>query len=415
MGLAKSTAKYQDMVLLILSVIFNLPMSFAESSGIAFYRSPQSSFASGQMSKPSLESRLLRTEEEKNYGVEWNSKRYVLLANQITWGLDFPGPHSFQTVINTPIRKDASFQSSVVDIVPPQRFVIAQSFEKSGWIKVRFKDAVGFVRLEQVIGQCDFAQEAFLPKKGWLKIHHREGSFLIDADDRKHMINEFSHFKVNSQKGILVRESAGDSPPLLARLAKKEEHKAFWKISFLQGHGMVWWKDKESPLVQSETFTREELLKRKVYSYAVENKTGQGLISAQGIYKSVDGKIWKKVPEFKDEDHPVFLSSNKDWFIGNYRIKPSTNELEPYLRWDLVVQKYLRAHESAPRSFRLQKIEESDHGFLKLSFDVNGSHWQTEVLPLKPASFDRKRSAEISTSRRDPRLAKYEDSIQIFR
>lgn len=153
---------------------------------------------------------------------------------------------------------------------------------------------------------------------------------------------------------------------------------ARWGRLKTKDHGIVFWqmdayeRFSSKPSEAINKLTSEELLKRKVFdmaqSPALKNLR---LASANGVYRSLDGKHWSLVPSLKKKNYPIEFSPSGRLYVGPYVSDDHGHSFKEWVRWDLVTSALQRKVRTAPesqlfgsfgdRSLRLDQIRVLDH------------------------------------------------------
>ncbi len=280
----------------------------------------------------------------------------------------------FVNLIDTSMRKSATWESpSLTTIAKNERLKIL-GFD-NGFLKTEYRGLTGYVDLSHLVSRADFAVWAFHAEKNWLPVTHRENEFLVTAKKEKIPLVEFSSFTADPAKAVVINSDL-KLPPIRSHVHILESQAAHWVASQLPGHGLVWWKKQQwsdKVQVSQESFlTAEELLKRPIFSIALEGgKSVKGLVSAQGVFKTEDGIRWTKISEFGDQDLPVAIHSEGRWFIGSFQSFDRGKTFEPFIRWDRLAHMIEAFTGKNPRQIRLQKIEALKRGEMQLTVDTN--------------------------------------------
>lgn len=253
----------------------------------------------------------------------------------------------------------------LITTVPRLSRLIPLAFRGS-WVLVRYQNFKGYVDLNHFVSRADFARMVFHDKKKWTLVTHRENNFLITEKKEKLALDHILGFVTTTNRGIVSASGDDTQPPLQAHIEiiKPEAH--IWGISRLEGHGEVWWQKadllEESKPLAGDEITSDQLLKRKIYSISFESKKSlRGIVSADGIYRSEDGKIWKKVPQFGEQNLPVSIHPQGNWYVGSYKSTDRGSTFEPFIRWDVLAQTIENSIHRVPKTLRLTKLESLPH------------------------------------------------------
>lgn len=285
------------------------------SSAISFFRSKESLFPSGQVSRSELESKLLRSETELSYRSTWDNKEYTLQADQIIRDIqvarfvetnqttslyslnrtdslalkslaakttleilnveDFwarvkekngslqgwvplhtlQNTHDdlgvFTNLIDTYMRKEASAASAVITTLPRLRRILPLEIHKQ-FLKIQYEGQIGYVDITHFVSRADFANLAYHPKKNWIAVLYRNNDTLITKTGEAIPLKEILGYITNGRRGIIKKGDPSYGPPLRARVEVIKQEAHIWGLSQLAGHGEVWWKSKDLLLQDSK-------------------------------------------------------------------------------------------------------------------------------------------------------------------
>lgn len=279
----------------------------------------------------------------------------------------------FVTLIDTFLRKTPKSSSEVITTIPRLLRVDSLGIEK-GYLKVRYQGHTGYLDLVNLAGRGDFAMWAYHKRKGWLGISHREGGFLQTVNSLKIPLEDFLAFNPYTDRGVVSQKLSEDGPSIRSRVVITNNRAHRWVLSQLKDHGAVWWRleDPETlkPLAIENDLNNEQLLKREVVSVAFAGKSLKGLASANGIFRTEDGKTWKEISQFNGQNHPVNIHPDGVWFVGNFRSFDEGKTFEPYIKWDKLAQKIQVGLNTPPRHLRIANIEALSHSRIRILIDT---------------------------------------------
>lgn len=296
-------------------------------------------------------------------------------------------------LIPTELREKASTQSPTILKVPLEARLIAKAYHSSGWVRVDYEGRSGYIDMQHLVGRADFAQWAWQRKNGWFLVAHRNGSSLIGQDGRKVPLSQILGFAPNDQRWIVSKADHESGIPLRAHAEIIRIETTLWGVSQLPGHGVVWWKKdhlaqlKTTPQEQ-ETLTTEEFLKRPIFSYDVEEKSSlQGLASSQGVWRTLDGRTWTRIPQFGNQDLPVAIHPKGVWLVGTYRSVDRGLSFENSIRWDQLARSVENKLKQTPKKITLQKLSVLPNSDIQILLDtgretislrsqLESSHWE---------------------------------------
>lgn len=310
------------------------------------------------------------------------NKGYVLLTDLETPEED---PGVWTSLSEVTLKKSPEEKSKVVVHVQPRTRLQLISIQ-GDYAYVKTDSRAGFVALRDLVGRADFAQWAWHTKnKKWESVLYRDGANLILTADRKVPLHEYSAFKGVKNRALI----AGSHPvaKLGARVDLIEPTATKWTQSIVKGHGSVWWKtDLLEKSALHDTITTAELMKKKLAGISFDPKTKKGLASANGIYRTLDGKTWKKIPFFGQDNWPVFLHKLGVWYVGPYRSSDNGETFKPSIKWSELAETLQGRRNKAFTHFRVidvkghtdsQVILKIDTGvtIVNIKSHVLGNYW----------------------------------------
>lgn len=291
--------------LLIIAPPVGAALSTDAESALSFYRNKRSLFPSGQVSRNTLETKLVRTENEIIFRSQWDKKEFRLQADQIirdtqvtrfaetkaavpllaspqrsALQLKSLPPRSaveiiavdefwaqvqeeqgkiqgwiplhhlqsrhddtgyFMNIIDVYLRTEPRESSKIITTIPRLKRILPLEIQKN-FIKVQFGDHTGYADITSFVSHADFATLAYHPKKGWQQVLYRNNDSLIFQNGSVVPLKETLGFVANSRRGVVVRTGTSYGPPIRARVNIQKLEANLWGLSRIDGHGEVWWK-----------------------------------------------------------------------------------------------------------------------------------------------------------------------------
>lgn len=276
------------------------------------------------------------------------------------------------TITSLFLKEQRKEESKLITTIPQKERVKIISWDNEK-LFIQYQNFKGYVNSELVFMKADFATQALHQKDGWLSISYRKGTQLVDANKKEYPISDFKAYITNKYLAFsLINKING--PKIRSRLEIKNLSGEYWHVSLLPEHGEVWWKKTMPHLERTnkeQILKTDELIKRKIYSMAFYPETKlKGLISAEGVFKTIDGDHWKKIDFFKNENWPVTISKNKIWIVGNYKSLNEGESFEPYIRWDTLSQMVESTYSLSPKFMKLLKLEAKENNDIDLWLDT---------------------------------------------
>jgi hypothetical protein len=407
----------------LLPFIFSSHTSASTGVAVKFYQSPRSLFASGEVNLRDLEKQWQQDFSESSFLVERDHRQFWVTAESVARDLNLsewvihnrtqikykvirtqgssvlveaqPNQVSVWmpmselspvlqdlgaalTITTTQLREAATWKSnSILSLPANSRLQILQyqdtwalvSFQSMGQIK-------GWVDLNNLLLKSDFAAFALTDAKTWLPVQYREGSDLITQDQKKISLSKVRALK--TKPNLAVSLVTDDSQKLLLRqsltLLRTEDQ--LWSLSKISGHGSVYWKkaqarDTEESL-RAGDLSIDDLLKREVVSVSFHPKNPNiGVVSAQGIYLTVDGKSWRPISEFKKQNHPVLIDASSTVYVGTQRSFNLGKTFSAYLKMDQLTHLIETRQKTSAVQLKIRDLSSPHPGILKVELETN--------------------------------------------
>jgi len=278
------------------------------------------------------------------------------------------------TLIDSFLQKSAQSSGEIITTIPRNVRLMPLEIEKN-FLKVQYNTHIGYVDLSNLACRGDFAMWAYHKRQGWLGISHRENGFLMTVNNQKIPLNDFIAFSPYSNRGVISQKLSEDGPSIRSRVQILDQKAHRWALSVLEGHGEVWWRTEDTEqLTKSEStqqISTEQLLKKEISAFSfASTKSMKGLASANGIYRTEDGKTWTQIPLFEDKNYPVTIHPDGIWYVGSYRSFDEGKTFEPYIKWDKLAEQIQAGIHKAPRHLRIAQIEALPHSRIRILVDT---------------------------------------------
>jgi len=169
-----------------------------------------------------------------------------------------------------------------------------------------------------------------------------------------------------------------------------------WGRAKLTDLGEIWWPmneefddDKDSKI--HENLSTDAIFKRKIFDMASSPAIPSlKFVSAQGIYRTVDGKEWARINQFQDKNYPIAIAGNGAVFVGPYVSDDQGETFQQWIRWDSLVNTLRRHTRVTPQTLQIQEIRPEDpagrrvvlklsigeEALVKLVTDDQGMSWR---------------------------------------
>lgn len=402
-------SKFNQLILTALLQFFGPSGVQAAIPAQHFFRSPDSLFASGQASHAELNKKKFKEFQEIFFIAQKDSRSYKIPSEYIIRDLDLstrigntrtgkvgllvgfkgswisvvdgtgardwwnlseamPVPDDLGLAQNlNPVylrQKPVWKSETTVDLRAPTRLRILQI--KDSWAEVALYtdlDKKGWIEIGALITKYDFASFA-LPRRGkWTPIKYRQGTSLITGTNQKIDIQDVTALMTRPDLGMMLKEIEGFGLKQRSYVKVKSWESVSWAVSRLPGHGEVYWKasavDQQLQNTSiGQVVTYDEILKKPIFSVSFHPKNPRiGLISAEGVFFTEDGITWRKLPQFNNDNLPVAISNEHEFFVGGQRSSDQGKTFKPYLKWEQIATMMESKSKKSPRILRLTKIE----------------------------------------------------------
>ncbi len=231
--------------------------------------------------------------------------------------------------------------------------------EREGWFEVRVRESNGFIKKADAVTAQDLGTSA------------------------AHALND--HVPMKSAplpySDIATHVSSG------ARLKIIASQSLRWGYATLSDLGGIWWPmhelaEEEKNHAVKEELTTSELFKRKLFDMASSPAVNSlKFASAQGIYRTTDGRKWTKIPQFHDKNFPIAISSSGIVFVGPYLSEDHGETFEQWIRWDKLIAALKRYPNLSAQKIQIHEIhpEDSEGKKVKLKLGIGEEYLVTVV------------------------------------
>ncbi len=290
----------------------------------------------------------------------------------------------------------------LLEIPPHSRLVIVKITGKQ--FLVRYKGHLGYIPIQHCLSKIHFANTVKTLKTAhWLPVHQLTTSGLKTP---------YGLISFSSIKGIRVKKNlyftARKKTPLYLSPNYSKDHIQLiptfepvalikhlpvkWGFAKINSHhdvgSFAWWKVSSNhgeshlqkqrqkdlhstDLHSTDLHSTEDIFKRKVYAVA-SNPLNSKLMfaSARGVFRSTDGKTWRKLSKFGTHNHPIAIAKNGYVFIGSHKSRDNGKTFTPFLRWDKIAWAIHHNKKFSPNNLSLQEIKILDQRARKISIIV---------------------------------------------
>ncbi len=340
----------------------------------------------------------------------------------------------------TPLRTRPTTKSKPTSTLKPGVRVTPKSFSGE-FVEIEWEGKRQFAPFYSLLSRLDYAKKIRV-KSGWKDVlfvigelvQTNEDNFvkiediqaLVGNDKRAFVISGKANLRKRPDPGSDVVKQLGQFYPLTiletlnikwgkAQIAKNES--LWWKTSDFIGERQPAISPKthikrmeistaHNPKIQPEgalaglkTLTTDALFGRKIFDMATSPKIPNLMFaSADGIYKSLDGQSWEKVPQFGRHNYPLAVANDGTIYVGPYRSIDHGNTYSQFVRWDVVLNALAKKGVKRAQQVRLRDLEILDEKGNKISMTLKLGNKSEAVV----TSLDRGHSwtlSKMSTSK----------------
>lgn len=169
--------------------------------------------------------------------------------------------------------------------------------------------------------------------------------------------------------------------PSTSRLTVIASQTLNWGMAKLSEAGEIWWPiseegDSDRDPAIKERISTTDLFRRKIFDMASSPAIPKlKFVSAQGVYRTIDGTEWTKIPLFQDKNYPIAIAGLGSVFVGPFVSDDHGETFQQWIRWDTLVATIKRHTRSSARHLRIEEIRPEDptgrRVVLRLSVDTD--------------------------------------------
>lgn len=137
-----------------------------------------------------------------------------------------------------------------------------------------------------------------------------------------------------------------------------------WGRANIKDIGDIWWpmaeEVEDAQLAKlRERITTRQLFKRKIFDMAASPAIpALKFVSAEGVFRTNDGREWTRIPLFQDKNYPIAVAGGGSVFVGPYLSDDHGETFQQWIRWDILVGT-LR-HLKQPHGMRIVEVRPQD-------------------------------------------------------
>ncbi len=244
----------------------------------------------------------------------------------------------------------------------------------------------------------------FARKGDWLQVEYRGSNSWIKHQDAWILSDMTTGRVAISTPNAPLRSAPLPYADLITNLKFDqtlrviEEKQQRFGLVHVSQNGDLWWPisedgedDRDLRPSTSVRIATRELFARKIFDMATSTATPSlKFVSAQGIYRTLDGQEWTKIPMFKNQNYPIAIAIAGPIFVGPYMSEDSGETFQTWIRYDKLVATLKSRYPVTPQGLQIVEIKPEDpsgrHLRLKLNIgmksdvslysDDQGQHWR---------------------------------------
>lgn len=216
--------------------------------------------------------------------------------------------------------------------------------------------------------EISIIKKKFAEKHLWLEIQTEAGSAWIDRRDVWLPVDLADGSVRTLVSGLELRSAPYPNSDIIKLLHGPEILKVIdskylrWGYVKVPEHGFLWWPISDDRVdqpgfVPPMKISTTDLLNRAVFDMVVSDSIpGLRFASANGIFKSRDGREWSKIPKFEEKNYPLAVTKNGLIIVGPYLSRDHGESFEQWIRWDRLVETVKTTTGIPPARLRISHV-----------------------------------------------------------
>jgi hypothetical protein len=130
--------------------------------------------------------------------------------------------------------------------------------------------------------------------------------------------------------------------------------------------GEMWWPITEESEDERSSGGRERISNRALFKRRIFDMASSPAVpslkfaSARGVFRTVDGKEWTRIPLFKDANYPIAVAGGGSVFVGPYVSDDHGETFQQWIRWDSLVATLRRQAKASASGLQILAIKPQD-------------------------------------------------------
>lgn len=368
---------------LSLFILGTAAQTLASVSSRDFYRQIDAPLASGRLPFNDLYKNRIESHRAWNYLVEagpikaWLKEEYLIS----------PGLFTYRTpAVMTAITTEPTTLVIGKVHVPLKEYTSLVLYKISNnEAQVFYGGRIYYAKADHLITAIDMGSSIKAKNGNWYDYDYRKGDVIFTRQGRALNWSQIADFKMASNLAIVkMNLSNPESRDRLffrqQRVRIKDQKSQHWIISQIREHGQVWWKWQE-PTSLAETISTADLQKKELHAIAKSPRNKNlALASSNGIFFTVDGKKWKRLEAFGNENHNLAISSENTLLVGSKYSMDYGKSFHDYISWESVTQRAETILGRPPLYLRLKKISLPRHSHHQINIQVDTGYKNIEFV-----------------------------------
>ncbi|MFN7824575.1 MAG: hypothetical protein ACK5P6_04355 [Pseudobdellovibrionaceae bacterium] len=361
-----------------------------ERLAVHFFRSPEAPFPSGQTNLLTLRKSQKKGWSQTQFWGSSGNLKFLLDRSEIVLDQDLleaqasPLESSGFAYFLTDqwIKKDPHPKSDpLLQALEGDQLKILMISE--GYAKVEKTGFTGWVHLSSCLTRYDFASFVMNAHKQWLPVKFRQGPHLILQNGQRIALEHAKALLTQPDLAISKQQIESKKISKFQHFRIQQTREEKWNISEVKGHGTVFWR---APSGQPSEISRkpqfistEVILKKPIYSVAVHPTQPQtALVSADGVFLTRDGQNWEELKDFKNQNVPVAISQDHEFFVGNLRSRNQGKSFLPFFQFERIATLISETQRGvSPRQLKISSLEILPENRIRMTIDSG-----TQKIPL---------------------------------
>lgn len=353
---------------------------------ISYFKSPTSRYSSGETNLYRLTQTQVQNINSQKINIEnsfyfYKNQKISTQLLKTTTARDLSKSESLRdlgfylTLKKTAFKLTADEKSKTIFMISQKNKFQPLGYS-NGFVLTKINHIKGYVNILDCISKFDFAKAVYAQHptknlKQWFYVKTKYPDHVETVDGQTIYLNNVEGLFQDSTKAIIT--TTNQMLPLGTALEIKTESATnIWYQSKLPGHGIVYWQKKSSDFKkENKKIKIDELLKKEIAFVSFNPKNPrQALVSAKGLYMTLDGENWIEIEQFKDYSGPVLFYNEFLIFAGNYKSIDGGATFENYIQIEKLSAAISGTMGFDPKRLQVKKIKTISPFKLEVDLDI---------------------------------------------